>query len=52
MVKQLLFADDAPAKLKKGIDIVATSAATTLGPKGHNVALDRSGVRQPSPMTV
>lgn len=39
--KQLVFAEDARRKLKNGIDIVATAVATTLGPKGRNVALDR-----------
>ncbi len=39
--KQLVFADEARRKLKNGIDIVATAVATTLGPKGRNVALDR-----------
>ena len=41
MAKQLLFSDDARVKLKKGIDTVATPVATTLGPKGRNVALDK-----------
>jgi chaperonin GroEL len=41
MAKQLLFSDDARAKLKRGIDTVATPVATTLGPKGRNVALDK-----------
>ncbi len=41
MAKQLLFSEDARAKLKKGIDMVATPVATTLGPKGRNVALDK-----------
>src|SRR5512136_2105827 len=39
--KQLVFAEDARRRLKAGIDIVATAVATTLGPKGRNVALDR-----------
>jgi chaperonin GroEL len=39
--KQLVFADDARRRLKNGIDIVANAVATTLGPKGRNVALDR-----------
>ena len=39
--KQLVFAEEARRKLKNGIDVVATSVATTLGPKGRNVALDR-----------
>jgi chaperonin GroEL len=39
--KQLVFAEDARRRLQQGIDIVANSVATTLGPKGRNVALDR-----------
>jgi chaperonin GroEL len=41
MAKQLVFAEDARRKLKKGIDVVATAVSTTLGPKGRNVALDK-----------
>lgn len=41
MAKQLLYAEDAREKLKKGVDIVAKAVATTLGPKGRNVALDK-----------
>jgi chaperonin GroEL len=39
--KQLAFAEDARRRLKDGIDILASAVATTLGPKGRNVALDR-----------
>jgi len=39
--KQLVFAEDARRRLKNGVDIVANAVATTLGPKGRNVALDR-----------
>jgi chaperonin GroEL len=39
--KQLVFSEDARRRLKNGIDIVANAVATTLGPKGRNVALDR-----------
>jgi len=39
--KQLVFAEDARRRLKAGVDIVASAVATTLGPKGRNVALDR-----------
>ncbi len=39
--KQLVFGDDARRRLKNGIDIIANAVATTLGPKGRNVALDR-----------
>jgi chaperonin GroEL len=41
MAKQLVFSEEARRKLKTGIDIVVKSVATTLGPKGRNVALDR-----------
>jgi chaperonin GroEL len=39
--KQLVFSEDARRRLKNGIDILANAVATTLGPKGRNVALDR-----------
>ena len=39
--KQLIFGEEARKKLHNGIDIVAEAVATTLGPKGRNVALDR-----------
>jgi len=41
MAKQLVFSEEARRFLKTGIDIVVKSVATTLGPKGRNVALDR-----------
>lgn len=41
MAKQLIYAEDAREKLKKGVDAVAKAVATTLGPKGRNVALDK-----------
>ncbi|HEY5600665.1 MAG TPA: chaperonin GroEL [Patescibacteria group bacterium] len=41
MAKQLLYADEARTKLKEGVDAVAKAVATTLGPKGRNVALDK-----------
>ena len=39
--KQLAFSEDARRRLKTGVDVLATAVATTLGPKGRNVALDR-----------
>jgi len=39
--KQLEFSEDARRKLKAGVDVLANAVATTLGPKGRNVALDR-----------
>jgi chaperonin GroEL len=41
MAKQLIFSEDARHKLSKGMEILATAVATTLGPKGRNVALDK-----------
>ncbi len=41
MAKQLVFSEDARARLKRGIDKVAFAVATTLGPKGRNVALGK-----------
>jgi chaperonin GroEL len=37
----LVFSEEARRSLKKGIDTLATAVATTLGPKGRNVALDK-----------
>ncbi len=39
--KQLVFSEEARRKLQKGVDILANAVATTLGPKGRNVALDK-----------
>jgi chaperonin GroEL len=41
MAKQLIFSEEARRSLKKGIDTMAMAVATTLGPKGRNVALDK-----------
>src|SRR2546423_269475 len=41
MAKQLVFAEDARRRLKAGVDALANAVATTLGPKGRNVALDK-----------
>jgi len=41
MPKQLIFQDEARRQLKAGIDTLAQAVATTLGPKGRNVALDK-----------
>lgn len=40
--KQLLFGDDARQKMLIGINKLADAVTTTLGPKGRNVALDKS----------
>ncbi len=41
MAKKLLFDSDAREKLLKGINILTDAVASTLGPKGRNVALDK-----------
>jgi len=41
MAKQLIFEEKARRELKAGIDALAQAVATTLGPKGRNVALDK-----------
>lgn len=40
MKKQILKGDKARLKLKAGVDKLADTVVTTLGPRGHNVALD------------
>ena len=41
MAKQLQFSEEARKSLKTGLDKLAEAVATTLGPKGRNVALDK-----------
>src|SRR5207244_1903929 len=41
MAKQLVFNEDARRSLTRGIEVVAKSVKTTLGPKGRNVALGK-----------
>lgn len=41
MAKQIKYGAEARAKLKAGVDQLADAVATTLGPKGRNVALDK-----------
>jgi len=40
--KQLIFSDEARQKMLVGINKLAAAVTTTLGPKGRNVAIDRS----------
>jgi chaperonin GroEL len=40
-VKQLKFSEDARRALEAGVDKLADTVALTLGPKGHNVVLDK-----------
>ena len=42
MAKQIVFDTNARNRLKKGVDILADAVATTLDPKGRNVAIDKS----------
>ena len=41
MAKQLVFSEEARRQLSRGMEILAAAVATTLGPKGRNVALDK-----------
>lgn len=41
MAKQLAFSEDARAKVKRGVDILADVVKVTLGPRGRNVVLDK-----------
>ncbi|MBZ0301609.1 MAG: chaperonin GroEL [Anaerolineae bacterium] len=41
MAKQLVYNENARMYLKRGVDALAEAVATTLGPKGRNVALDK-----------
>lgn len=40
--KELIFEEEARLKLKEGIDTLADTVATTLGPKGRNIGLQAS----------
>jgi len=40
--KDVLFGDDSRKKLFEGVDILANAVKSTLGPKGRNVAFERS----------
>ena len=42
MAKQVIFDEEVRGALKRGVDIVAAAVKVTLGPKGRNVALDKS----------
>ncbi len=42
MAKRVLFGQEARNKILKGIDILANTVKVTLGPKGRNVAFERS----------
>src|SRR3990172_3039025 len=40
MAKQILYSEEARAKLKAGVDKLANAVKVTLGPKGRNAVLD------------
>ncbi|CCF27770.1 MULTISPECIES: chaperonin GroEL [Leuconostoc] len=42
MAKELKFSEDARAKMKAGVDKLADTVKTTIGPKGRNVVLEQS----------
>ena len=42
MAKEIKFSEDARAKMLKGVDQLADTVKTTLGPKGRNVVLEKS----------
>ena len=41
MAKQIIFSDDARAKLLAGVRKLADAVRVTMGPKGQNVVLDK-----------
>src|SRR6056297_1641946 len=41
MAKEIIFGLDARESLKKGVDILADSVKTTLGPKGRNAVIEK-----------
>ncbi|NVY95942.1 chaperonin GroEL [Lactobacillus sp. DCY120] len=42
MAKQIKFSEDARAKMLQGVDKLADTVKTTMGPKGRNVVLEKS----------
>jgi len=42
MAKQILFGEEARAKILKGVNTLANAVKVTLGPKGRNVAIEKS----------
>ncbi len=42
MAKEVIFDAEIRSKLKRGVDIVAGAVRVTIGPRGRNVALDKS----------
>ncbi len=52
MAKEIKFSEDARAAMLRGVDQLANTVKTTLGPKGRNVVLDKSYGARKSPMMV
>ena len=42
MAKQIIFGEEARAKILKGVNTLANAVKVTLGPKGRNVAIEKS----------
>ena len=42
MAKEVLFRDDARARMLRGVNVLADAVKVTLGPKGRNVVLEKS----------
>ncbi|MCA9390436.1 chaperonin GroEL, partial [candidate division WWE3 bacterium] len=42
MAKEIIYSEEARKKLKNGVEALAKAVATTLGPKGRNVAISQS----------
>ncbi|RMF39631.1 MAG: chaperonin GroEL [Planctomycetota bacterium] len=42
MAKQLMFEDHARARMLQGVEKLANAVAVTMGPRGHNVIIDKS----------
>ena len=51
MPKILKFDEDARRSLEAGVNKLANAVKVTLGPRGRNVVIDRSGAPPPSPTT-
>ena len=52
MAKMIAFDEEARRGLERGMNQLADAVKVTLGPKGRNVVLERSGVPPPSPTMV
>ena len=42
MAKEIKFSEDARSKMLKGVDKLANTVKSTIGPKGRNVVLEQS----------